>query len=96
MLSESLLAVIAQKLLQNKNKNGRVPACEIMIANSAVRNLIREDKIYQIPSIIQSGGQEGMQSLDQDLQRLVSQGLVNKKEAKYVAENPEIFEKAIF
>ena len=45
MLSESLLAVIAQKLLPNKNKNGRVAACEIMIANSAVRNLIREDKI---------------------------------------------------
>ena len=48
MLSESLLAVIAQKLLPNKNKNGRVAACEIMIANSAVRNLIREDKILTV------------------------------------------------
>ena len=69
---------------------------EILIANSAIRNLIREDKIYQIPSIIQAGGQEGMQSLDQDLQRLVSQGIIDKDEAKYVAENPELFEKAIF
>ena len=45
-----------------------------MIANTAIRNLIREDRIYQIPSIIQSGGVDGMQSLDQDLQRLVSKG----------------------
>ena len=96
MLSESLEAVIAQKLLPNKSGKGRVPASEILVANSAVRNLIREDKIYQIPSIIQSGAQEGMQSLDQDLQRLVSQGVIDKEDAKYVADNPEIFEKAIF
>ncbi len=72
MLSESLEAVIAQKLLKHKDGKGRVPACEVMIANTAIRNLIREDRIYQIPSIIQSGGVDGMQSLDQDLQRLVS------------------------
>ena len=96
MLSESLLAVIAQKLLQNKNKDGRVPACEIMIANSAVRNLIRENKIYQIPSLIQAGSQEGMQTLDQDLQRLLHQGLINRKEAAKVAEKPEVFEKGVF
>ena len=96
MLAESLVAVIAQKLLINKNKDGRIAASEIMIANTAVRNLIREDKIYQIPSIIQAGAQEGMQSLDQDLQRLVSQGVIDKESAKYVADNPELFEKAIF
>ena len=96
MLSESLEAVIAQKLLPKKSGDGRVPVSEILMVNSAVRNLIREDKIYQIPSIIQSGGQEGMQSLDQDLQRLVSQGIINKEDAKYVADNPELFEKAIF
>ena len=96
MLSESLEAVIAQKLLLNKTGKGRIPASEILIVNSAVRNLIREDKIYQIPSIIQSGAQEGMQSLDQDLQRLVSQGVIDKEEAQYVADNPELFEKAIF
>ena len=96
MLSESLLAVIAQKLLQNKDGNGRVPACEVMVANSAIRNLIREDKIYQIPSIIQAGSQEGMQSLDQDLQRLVGQGLVSKGDAAKIADNAEIFEGVFF
>ncbi len=96
MLSESLLAVIAQKLLRNKNQNGRVPACEIMIANSAVRNLIREDKIYQIPSLIQGGSQDGMQTLDQDLQRLISQGLINREEAAKVADNKDVFEKGVF
>ena len=96
MLSESLLAVIAQKLVQNKNKNGRVPACEIMIANSAIRNLVREDKIYQIPSLIQGGSQDGMQTLDQDLQRLLHQGLIERSEAVKIAENAEVFEKGVF
>ena len=96
MLSESLEAVIAQKLLQNKNGNGRLPVSEIMIANDAVRNLIREDKIYQIPTLIQSGGQEGMQSLDQDLQRLLSRGAINREDAIKVADNPEVFEKGVF
>ena len=96
MLSESLLAVISQKLLKNKNDNGRVPAAEIMIANHAVRNLIREDKIYQIPSLIQAGGQDGMQSLDQDLQRLLHKGAIERKEAVKIADNTEIFEKGVF
>ena len=96
MLSESLVAIIAQKLLPNKNKNGRVPACEILIANSAVRNIIREDKIYQIPSLIQSGGQEGMQTLDQDLQRLLDQGVIDRESAVQIADNPEVFETGIF
>ncbi len=96
MLSESLLAVIAQKLLRNKNMNGRVPASEIMIANSAIKNLIREDKIYQIPSLIQSGSQDGMQSLDQDLQRLLHQGLIDRSQAIKIAENTEIFEKGVY
>ena len=96
MLSESLLAVIAQKLLQTRNKDARVPACEIMVANSAIRNLIREDKIYQIPTIIQAGAQEGMHTLDQDLQRLIQKGSIDKDSAIKIADNPEIFEKGIF
>jgi len=96
MLSESLLAVIAQKLLKNKDQNGRCPASEIMVANPAIKNLIREDKIYQIPTLIQSGGQDGMQSLDHDLQRLVQQGKVNKSEASRFADNSEIFTKGVF
>ena len=96
MLSESLVAIIAQKLLPNKKKDGRVPACEILIANSAVRNIIREDKIYQIPSLIQSGGQEGMQTLDQDLQRLLDQGAIERESAAQIADNPEVFEVGIY
>ena len=91
MLSESLEAVIAQKLLKTKDGKGRTPACEVMIANTAIRNLIREDRIYQIPSIIQSGGVDGMQSLDQDLQRLVSKGEIERKMAQSIADNPKLF-----
>ena len=95
MLSESLIAVIAQKLVINIKQDRRIPACEIMIANTAVKNLIRENKIYQIPTIIQSGGKEGMQSLDMDLQRLLNTGMINRKEAAEVAHTPELFENAI-
>ncbi len=96
MLSESLIAVIAQKLLATKNKDGRVPASEILVANSAVRNLIREDKIYQIPSILQAGGTEGMQTLDQDLQRLLMQGLVSREDVMQIADNPEVFSRGLY
>ena len=96
MLSESLLAVIAQKLLKTKNGTGRVAACEIMVANTAIKNLIREDKIYQIPSLIQAGGKEGMQTLDMDLQRLLHQGKIERRDAIKIAENSELFEKGIF
>ena len=96
MLSESLVAIIAQKLLQTKDGSGRIPASETMIANPAIRNLIREDKIYQIPSLIQAGGQEGMQTLDQDLQRLLSQGAINREDALQIAEDRESFQKGIF
>ena len=96
MLSESLVAVVAQKLLKKTTDDGRVPACEIMIANTAIKNLIREDKIYQIPSLVQAGGKEGMQTLDQDLQRLLDQGLINRDDAIQIAEKPEIFEKGVF
>lgn len=95
MLSESLVAVIAQKLLKTKDDKGRVPACEVMVANSAVRNLIREDKIYQIPSVIQAGGVDGMQTLDQDLQRLVSQGKISRAAAGEIADNPKLFQHGI-
>ncbi len=91
MLSESLEAVIAQKLVPSKDGKGRIPACEVMIASTAIRNLIREDRIYQIPSIIQSGGVDGMQSLDQDLQRLVANGKIERKTAVEIADNPKLF-----
>jgi twitching motility protein PilT len=90
MLAESLQAVIAQTLLPHRDK-GRIPAFEIMIANVAVRNLIREDKIYQIPSIIQAGGKAGMQSLDQNLLNLVAEGKIERSVAAQRADNPKLF-----
>ena len=95
MLSESLEAVIAQKLLPTKDGKGRVPACEVMISTTAIRNLIREDRIYQIGSVIQSGGVEGMQTLDQDLQRLVTQGKIERKVAMGIADNPKLFKQNV-
>lgn len=95
MLSESLVAVIAQKLIIKKNNSGRIPVCEIMIANTAVKNLIREDKIFQIPTLIQSGSSDAMQSLDTDLQRLLNTGVINRERASQVANNPKLFENAI-
>ncbi len=91
MLSESLQAVVAQTLLPRKDGAGRIPALEIMIANAAVRNLIREEKTYQIPSVIQSGTKEGMQSKDQSLYNHVMNGLLDRKVAEDVADNPKMF-----
>lgn len=92
MLAESIEAVVAQKLLPHKDGNGRCVACEVMMATTAVRNLIREDKIYQIPTVIQTGAKLRMQSLDQDLLRLLHQGLIDRKTALHVAENPKLFQ----
>ncbi len=91
MMSESLEAVIAQKLIPTKDGKGRAPACEVMMATIAIRNLIREDRIYQIESVMQSGGVEGMQTLDQDLQRLVTQGKIDRSMAAQIANNPKLF-----
>ncbi|KAA8981213.1 type IV pilus twitching motility protein PilT [Halospina sp. K52047b] len=81
MLSESLQAVVSQALLK-KNGGGRVAAHEIMIGNSAIRNLIREDKVAQMYSAIQTGGQLGMQTLDQHLQNLLQKGTISREEAQ--------------
>lgn len=90
MLSESLRAVIAQTLLK-KIGGGRVAAHEIMIGTPAIRNLIREDKVAQMYSAIQTGQGIGMQTLDQCLQDMVARGLVSKQEAKMKAMNKDIF-----
>jgi twitching motility protein PilT len=75
MLSESLEAVIAQTLLKKKG-GGRIAACEILIGAPAVRNLIREAKLHQIPSMMQTGQRVGMQTHDMALQELVKKGLI--------------------
>ena len=88
MLSESLKAVISQTLLK-KQGGGRVAAHEIMIGTPAIRNLIRENKIAQMYSAIQTGQAFGMQTLDEDLQRLVQGNVVTKEEAASKAANKE-------
>ena len=90
MLSESLRAVISQTLLKKKG-GGRVAAHEIMIGTPAIRNLIRENKIAQMYSAIQTGQQFGMQTLDQNLQELVQKGVVDRKEAMSKAANKDNF-----
>jgi twitching motility protein PilT len=90
MLSESLRAVISQSLLK-KNGGGRIAAHEIMIGTPAIRNLIREDKVAQMYSAIQTGQSVGMQTLDQNLQELVQRGLVNKLDARAKAANKDLF-----
>ncbi len=90
MLSESLRAVISQTLLK-KVGGGRVAAHEIMIGMPAIRNLIRENKIAQMFSAIQTGQQYGMQTLDQNLQQLVDKGVVSKQDARSKAANKDSF-----
>lgn len=91
MLSESLEAVISQTLLKNKAGTGRVAAHEIMVGTSAIRNLIREGKVAQMYSAIQTGNNEGMQTLDQCLLDLVKKNQVNIYEAKSRAKIPANF-----
>tara|TARA_R110001606_G_scaffold399310_1_gene584701 strand:- start:33058 stop:34095 length:1038 start_codon:yes stop_codon:yes gene_type:complete len=90
MLSESLRAVISQTLLK-KIGGGRVAAHEIMIGTAAIRNLIREDKVPQMYSAIQTGGAVGMQTLDQCLQDLVRSQKVTKADALPMAVNKDLF-----
>jgi twitching motility protein PilT len=90
MLSESLRAVISQTLCK-KVGGGRVAAHEIMIGTPAIRNLIREGKIAQMYSAIQTGQATGMQTLDQYLQEILRKGLITKEEARSKAANKEIF-----
>ena len=90
MLSESLRAVISQSLLK-KVGGGRVAAHEIMIGTPAIRNLIRENKIAQMYSSIQTGQQYGMQTLDQCLQGMVAKNMVTRQEARLKATNKDNF-----
>jgi twitching motility protein PilT len=91
MLSESLQAVISQTLCKIKDGSGRVAAHEIMIGTSAIRNLIRENKIAQMYSSIQTGSGQGMQTLDQNLTDLVRRNIISPAEARSKAKIPENF-----
>ena len=90
MLSESLRAVISQTLLKRIG-GGRVAAWEIMVGTPAIRNLIREDKVAQMYSAIQTGQAQGMQTLDQHLMELTKKGMINRLDARAKAQNKEMF-----
>jgi len=90
MLSESLRAVISQRLLPTADEEGVVPALEIMVNNLAVSNLIRENKTIQMRSLLQTGGEHGMVLLDNALAQLVKSGKVTRAEALRHAEDPKL------
>ena len=91
MISTSLKAIISQTLLRTKDGSGRVAAHEIMIGTPAINNLIREAKIAQMYSAIQTGQQYGMQTLDQNLQELVKRNVIALEEARSKAANKDTF-----
>ena len=89
--AESVQAIVSQVLLKRRVGRGLVPALEIMIGTPAVRNLIREGKVAQLPSAIQTGQKFGMVTLDQSLKDLVGKGTVDKEECFYFASSPSVF-----
>ncbi|AMO98639.1 twitching motility family protein [Collimonas arenae] len=91
MLSESLQAVISQSLLKTKDGSGRVAAHEIMLGTPAIRNLIRESKIAQMYSAIQTGSNMGMQTLDSNLTELVKRNVISMAAARAAAKSPDNF-----
>lgn len=91
MFSESIQAIVTQTLCK-KVGGGRVAALEILMGTSAVRNLLREGKIHQIPSIMQTSQNVGMQTMDMALADLLAKGMISKETAKEKASNPKVFE----
>ncbi len=91
MLSESLKAVISQTLIKRADGTGRIAAHEIMTGTPAVRNLIRENKIPQLVSVLQTSQREGMKTLDMDLQRLVRERKITLEAAREKAHDKSLF-----
>ncbi|HEX4953700.1 MAG TPA: type IV pilus twitching motility protein PilT [Thermoanaerobaculia bacterium] len=91
MVSESLRAVVSQRLVPRADGTGRVAALEVLIGSKAVGNLIRENKVFQIQSILQTGASRGMMLLDASLAELVKAGTISKDEAARQAEDPKRF-----
>ncbi|HVL39450.1 MAG TPA: hypothetical protein VM328_08690, partial [Fimbriimonadaceae bacterium] len=94
-LANNIQAVISQQLLPRAGQPGRVPSVEVMVASPAIRNLIRENKTHQIPSMIQTSAQHGMISMDQSLRDLYLKGYVTLEEAMMRAINIEELKKMI-
>ncbi|MCA1947960.1 MAG: Flp pilus assembly complex ATPase component TadA, partial [Armatimonadetes bacterium] len=94
-LANNIQAIISQQLLPRASGPGRVPATEIMIATPAIRNLIRENKTHQIPSVIQTSGQYGMMTMDQCLRDLYLRGYVKLEDIMQRAQNVDELKKMI-
>ncbi|MHB8995809.1 MAG: type IV pilus twitching motility protein PilT [Armatimonadota bacterium] len=94
-LSNNLIGVLSQQLLPRAGQPGRVAAIEVMVANSAIRNLIRENKAHQMTSMIQTGANDGMQTMDQALRDLVQQSLVTYEMAIQRCQNPQELDKLL-
>jgi twitching motility protein PilT len=92
-LSMTLAGVISQRLLNKVDGNGRVATREILLNTPAVSNIIRENKIAQLKTVIETSSKQGMMSLDQDLQRLYKEKLISKEVAQSYMDNPELLEK---
>jgi twitching motility protein PilT len=91
MFSNSVQGVVAQRLIPTSDGRGRVGAHEIMLATSAVRNLIREEKTHQLHSAIQTGGAQGMQTMDQALKNYLDRGMISKEDATANATDSKLF-----
>ena len=81
MLSESLVGIVAQGLLPRSDKEGRIAAVEVLIATNAVRNLIRESKTFQIPSVMQTSSRVGMMTFEQSIKGLLEKNVINQATA---------------
>jgi len=91
-LSAVLEGVISQQLIPRQDKGGIVPACEVMVVNPAIRNLIREGKHYQINSVMQTGQAQGMQLLEMDIARLAKSGIISMEEAQMRAQDSQLLQ----
>jgi len=95
MLSNTLQAVISQTLFRRVDKPGMVPCTEILLCTSAVRNCIREGRVYEIPNIIETSRKLGMQSMDHSIADMCMNGYLDKEEAIMRATNPAKMEKML-
>jgi twitching motility protein PilT len=94
-LSLALEAVLSQRLLPRLDGTGRVAVVEVLIANNAIRNLIREGKIHQMLTVMQTSSDQGMQTIDQALQRIYQEGLITVDEALLQASDPQRLSKSL-
>jgi twitching motility protein PilT len=92
MLSESLRAVISQKLVLRADGSGLALAYELLLVNIAASNLIRENRAYQLGTVLQMGRGKGMRSMDESLQDLVKRGIIDKRDAALHADDPRPFQ----